>query len=191
MTKKLHLPLILVASAGLAACEPANESGTTDEPTAAEPMEQMSETAIAPIMDAQGNVVGEARITGSDGNLGLALSVTNLPTGMHGVHIHQTGLCDPPDFTSAGGHWNPGDKQHGLDNPQGSHMGDMPNLAVGEDGIGTLTYDLGAGSIEGGANPLLDEDGAAFVVHAGEDDQKTDPSGDSGDRIACGVFARS
>ena len=90
-------------------------------------------------------------------------------------------------FESAGGHWNPGSTQHGLENPKGAHAGDMPNLTAADDGTGSLTFTLKGGTMA----QLLDADGSAFVVHAGQDDQKTDPSGNSGDRIACGVFAAS
>ena len=91
---------------------------------------------------------------------------------------------EPPKFASAGGHWNPAARQHGLDNPQGHHAGDMPNLTVAADGTGKLQYTLAGATLAG----LLDADDSAFVVHAMRDDQKTDPSGMSGDRIACGVF---
>jgi Cu-Zn family superoxide dismutase len=95
-----------------------------------------------------------------------------------------TGKCDPPDFASAGGHWNPTGHQHGMKNPAGPHAGDMPNLDVGSDGRGHLVFTLPGGTYEG----LMDEDGAAIVVHAKPDDLTTDPSGNSGGRIACGVF---
>jgi len=114
----------------------------------------------------------------------LALQVSGLPAGDHGVHIHAVGKCDGPKFESAGAHWNPRDKLHGLENPQGPHAGDMPNLTVGEDGSGIVNATLPGTNVEA----LFDEDGAAVVVHAKKDDQKTDPSGDSADRIACGVL---
>lgn len=120
-----------------------------------------------------------------DGGLRVMVDVIGIPPGDHGVHVHTTGKCDAPDFASAGGHWNPTVKKHGLHNPEGPHAGDMPNLEVESNGRGKLTFMLPAGNFEG----LLDEDGAAFVVHAGPDDLKTDPSGNSGGRIACGVFA--
>jgi Cu-Zn family superoxide dismutase len=141
--------------------------------------------ATAQLKRADGSAAGSAVATVVNGGLSLKVSVTGISPGPHGVHVHMTGKCDAPGFTTAGGHWNPGATQHGLENPQGAHAGDMPNLMVGADGTGTLTYRLGSGTMDG----LLDADGAAFVVHAGPDDQKTDPSGNSGDRIACGVFA--
>ncbi|OJY68711.1 MAG: superoxide dismutase [Sphingobium sp. 66-54] len=140
--------------------------------------------ATAALKTAQGASAGTARVSETAGALTVTLDAEGLPPGDHGVHIHMTGKCDGPKFESAGGHWNPAGMKHGLDNPQGQHAGDMPNLTIGPDGRGSLTYSLKGGTLAG----LLDADGAAFVVHAKKDDQKTDPSGDSGDRIACGVF---
>jgi Cu-Zn family superoxide dismutase len=141
--------------------------------------------ATAALKTAQGAAAGTVKVSEIAGALSVQLNVEGLPPGDHGVHIHMTGKCEGPKFESAGGHWNPTGMKHGLDSPQGQHAGDMPNLVVGADGAGTLTYSLKGGTLAG----LLDADGAAFVVHAKKDDQKTDPSGDSGDRIACGVFA--
>jgi len=172
---------------GLAACgspEQGDEAGA--EPVQPEASASPQQT-VAALRNAEGDSVGSATATESGGALAISLTVQGLPPGEHGVHVHQTGKCDGPKFESAGGHWNPGARQHGLDNPAGHHAGDMPNLAVGEDGTGSLEYTLEGATLSG----LLDADGAAFVVHAGRDDQKTDPSGDSGDRIACGTFAAS
>lgn len=143
-----------------------------------------AQQAVATIQTAQGQLAGVARASAAEGGVRLALSVENLPPGPHGAHVHTAGRCDAPAFESAGGHWNPTNAKHGLENPQGQHAGDMPNLTVGPDGRGTLEYVLKGGSIDG----LFDADGAALVIHAGADDQRTDPSGNSGGRIACGVF---
>jgi Cu-Zn family superoxide dismutase len=140
--------------------------------------------ASATLQTAQGAAAGTVSIAQADGALRVSVKAEGLPPGDHGVHIHMTGKCDAPTFETAGGHWNPTNARHGLDNPQGQHSGDMPNLTIGSDGRGTLDYTLKAGTLAG----LLDTDGAAFVVHAAKDDQKTDPSGASGGRIACGVF---
>ena len=170
---------------GLAACgspEPADEAGagTVQPESSASPQQ-----TVAALQNADGESVGTATATESGGRIAISLTVQDLPPGEHGVHVHQTGQCEAPKFESAGGHWNPTAEQHGLDNPAGQHAGDMPNLTVGEDGSGSLEYTLEGATLSG----LLDADGAAFVVHANRDDQKTDPSGDSGDRIACGTFA--
>ena len=109
---------------------------------------------------------------------------------MHGIHIHAVGRCDPPDFMSAGDHVNPTNRQHGLRNPQGPHAGDLPNLTVEAGGTGTFqaaNVDLTLGA---GANGLFDADGSALVVHADPDDEATEPTGNSGGRIACGVIMR-
>jgi Cu-Zn family superoxide dismutase len=119
-----------------------------------------------------------------DGRLELVVTVRGISPGRHGVHVHTTGACQPT-FAAAGGHWNPGATQHGLDGTDGQHAGDMPNVEVGANGSGSLTYGLAPSATLAG---LLDADGSAFVVHAGEDDQRTDPAGNSGDRLACGVF---
>ncbi len=131
-----------------------------------------------------GAPAGTATIRAMDGGLQIMLALQGLPSGSKGVHVHMTGKCDAPDFTTAGGHWNPASTKHGLENPQGQHAGDMPNIDIGEDGRGTLEYTLKGATMAG----LMDTDGSAIVVHEGTDDQRTDPSGDSGGRIACGVF---
>jgi Cu-Zn family superoxide dismutase len=141
--------------------------------------------AEAVLRDAGGADVGKASVQQADGGLRATIDVTGMPAGMHGVHVHMTGKCEGPDFASAGGHWNPNAHQHGTQNPMGPHGGDLPNLEVGADGRGRLTFMLPAGGTYEG---LLDEDGAAVVVHAKADDLKTDPSGNSGGRVACGVL---
>ena len=141
--------------------------------------------AEAALKTAAGADAGRAVAQEADGGLRVTVEVVGVSPGAHGVHVHTTGKCEAPEFTTAGGHWNPTAHKHGLENPEGPHAGDMPNLTIGADGRGSLTFMLPAGTYEG----LLDEDGAAFVVHAGPDDLKTDPSGNSGGRIACGVFA--
>lgn len=142
-------------------------------------------TATASLKMANGTAAGSATATESADGIAVTVSVNGIPAGPHGVHVHMTGKCEGPKFETAGGHWNPASAQHGLDNPKGSHAGDMPNLTVADDGTGNLNFTLKGATLA----QLLDADGAAFVVHAGQDDQKTDPSGNSGDRIACGVFA--
>ena len=112
----------------------------------------------------------------------LRIAVQGLPPGEHGLHLHAVGRCDGPAFQSAGGHWNPAGRQHGHLNPQGAHAGDLPNLTVSANGRGALNFLVpGAG--------LADADGTALVIHAKPDDYRTDPSGSSGDRIACAVIA--
>lgn len=111
-----------------------------------------------------------------------------VPPGSHGIHIHTVGKCDPPDFASAGGHYNPDGKKHGLDNPEGPRAGDLPLLVVAQDGTGTLETTTNLLTNRPKGKEPFDADGAALVVHASADDQKTDPTGNSGARIACGVI---
>ena len=113
-----------------------------------------------------------------------------LPPGVHAFHIHTVGKCEPPDFTSAGGHLNPGSKQHGKDNPNGPHLGDLPNFEVVADGVGHISYAVPDITLSDGPNSLFHPGGTAIVIHANADDYKTDPTGNAGARIACGVIEK-
>ena len=146
--------------------------------------------AATNLRNAQGQVVGDA-VARRDGNvIKVRLTVRGFTPGTHGLHLHQTGRCDAPDFASAGPHWNPAGRQHGRLNPQGPHLGDLPNLEVRENGTGRVDVDLPVPTgTPADANPLLDADGTAIVIHAAADDERTDPAGNSGARIACGAFA--
>ncbi|MBX3566070.1 MAG: superoxide dismutase family protein [Sphingomonas sp.] len=140
--------------------------------------------AQADLATPDGTPVGTAVAEEIDGDIRVIVEAKGMAEGVHGVHIHAVGKCEGPDFASAGGHWNPTAHQHGKENPMGPHMGDLPNLNLNKDGRGQITFTVKGGTFAG----LMDQDGAALVVHAGEDDYKTDPSGNSGGRIACGVF---
>ena len=182
----LHFAAIPLALA-ISACgsnETAPPAGDEDMATPAATDAAAASVATASLKTSEGADAGTATVSANADGLVLSLRVTGLPPGPHGAHVHTTGKCDAPTFETAGGHWNPADKKHGLENPAGQHAGDMPNLVVAADGAGTLEYTLKGGTAEG----LLGADGAAMVIHANADDQKTDPSGDSGGRIACGVF---
>ena len=145
--------------------------------------------ASASLQAADGAARGSAILVSHPGKLELRVAAIGLPAGVHGIHLHSAGACDGPGFTTAGAHLNPGCKMHGKDNPQGSHLGDLPNLTAAANGKATLTSTL-AGSPADLMSQLFDADGTAVVIHAGPDDYKTDPSGNSGGRIACGVFKR-
>ena len=143
----------------------------------------------ATIVDAKGQTVGTAILTEGPDGVAIAVSVSNLPPGKHGIHIHAAGRCDPPDFQTAGGHFNPFGKEHGLENPEGPHAGDLPVLDVGPDGKGKLEAKVGGLTLANeGLSSRLGPNGTAVVIHAGPDDDVTDPAGGSGARIACGVI---
>jgi len=147
-------------------------------------------TGHASLKDAQGRKVGTARFTSAKAGVRVHVEVTGLSPGKHGIHIHAAGQCEAPDFKSAGGHFNPGERKHGLHNPDGAHAGDLPNLVVAKNGKGKADF-VAKGAVLGkGKGSLFGPDGTAIVIHAGPDDEKTDPSGNSGDRIACGVVVK-
>jgi superoxide dismutase, Cu-Zn family len=167
---------LLAATATLAACAPVKGG-------------RNFLAARGALLNAQGTDVGIATVDRlPDGSMTLVLVTTGIPAGTYGAHVHMVGQCDGPRFTSAGAHWNPTTRQHGRLNPQGSHHGDLPNLVIAPDGRGRLSAAL-PGMFEG-AGGLMDTDGAALVVHARPDDELTDPTGNSGDRIACAVLTR-
>jgi Cu-Zn family superoxide dismutase len=143
--------------------------------------------AYANLADARGADRGRVDIFKDGSGLRLELVARGFAAGTYGMHVHAVGKCDAPKFTTAGPHWNPTGAQHGRENPMGAHHGDLPNLVVEPDTIGRATLQL-VGTRLMGDGAMLDADGAAFVIHAGPDDMKTDPSGNSGDRIACGVI---
>lgn len=143
----------------------------------------------AVVLDGAGATRGEVKLVEHGDGMDLKLTVRGLPAGQHGVHLHMVGSCNAPNFASAGGHLNPHGRMHGSLNPQGSHFGDLPNLAVGRSGRGSLTARL-AGARAELWQSMFDGDGTALVVHATADDYRTDPTGNSGGRIACGVITR-
>jgi Cu-Zn family superoxide dismutase len=142
--------------------------------------------ASAAMQDSAGRSLGTLMVEEKGQGLSISGHLTGLPAGVHGIHLHAVGRCEPP-FQSAGGHWNPTGKQHGFDNPKGPHAGDFRNIKVGSDGSVHVQVMESGGKL----SELLDADGAAVIIHAGPDDYRTDPAGNSGARIACGVVQRS
>lgn len=145
--------------------------------------------AKAELKDATGKSVGTVTITETPHGALLHATLMGLPPGTHAFHIHTTGTCEPP-FTSAGGHFNPAAKQHGIANPQGMHAGDLPNIEVGADGKATFDAFAMGVTMGMGADGLFKTGGTAIVVHGGADDYKGDPAGNAGPRIACGVVTK-
>ena len=141
--------------------------------------------------NASGAQIGVLRLEATDAGVRITGRLSGLAAGAHGIHFHQVGRCEGPAFTSAGAHFNPTGAQHGLSNPNGPHAGDLPNIGstAGMETVVDITTSRATLSDEG-QNALFDTDGAALVVHAAADDQRTDPSGNSGARIACGVVER-
>lgn len=143
--------------------------------------------AHSTLVNGAGIPVGAATIESIGSSVYLKANVSGQTPGVHGIHLHMTGKCEGPSFTSAGGHLNPDAHQHGTLNLTGSHLGDLPNIEIAADGSGSMKAPLSTAQ-EPLVAALFDTDGAAVVLHAGPDDYKTDPSGNSGGRIACGVM---
>jgi Cu-Zn family superoxide dismutase len=147
--------------------------------------------AVADLKNALGQAVGRATFTEVAGGVRLVVDVRAFQPGDRGIHVHAVGRCDPPAFTSAGGHFNPLDRRHGLASPGGPHAGDLPGIAVGADGRGHLDVVTDRLSLGAGPTSIFDADGSALVVHDRPDDQRTEPTGNSGGRAACGVVVRN
>jgi superoxide dismutase, Cu-Zn family len=142
---------------------------------------------ITEVRRADGTLAARAMVWPTTLGIEVRVQAAGLPAGHYGVHLHAAGRCEGPAFESAGPHWNPTARQHGKLSAQGPHLGDLDNLDVDETGAGRLEFRVANGPISG-ADGLLDADGAAVVIHANPDDYRTDPSGNSGARIACGVL---
>jgi Cu-Zn family superoxide dismutase len=161
--------LMLFAMAILASCE------TVKEPEGGTPM---------PLINSSGQTIGTVRAWQTAGGISFHVTASGLPHGVHGIHVHPIGRCDPPDFATAGTHWNPTNKQHGLNNPQGPHAGDMPNVEVAANGVLDQTVVLPNATMA----QLLDADGSSVMIHANADDYVSQPAGNSGPKIACAII---
>ena len=188
MNRSAVLAAFVTCGAVFGACSREADAPADDSLAAnvAEVSPPVSEITIA---GAGGASLGTIGVSQGAAGVTITLAATGMPAGVHGVHLHEKGQCEGPKFESAGGHWNPAGKQHGRDNPQGAHLGDFANLDIPASGSASASFSIPGAAMRGGATPLADADGTAVVVHAKADDYKTDPSGASGDRIACAVVA--
>lgn len=145
------------------------------------------ESTTVSVRDADGALVSELTLSDAGNGVAITGTVTGISPGPHAIHFHEVGECTPP-FESAGGHFNPGGHAHGILNPEGHHAGDLPNIVMPEEGEGSIQiFAAGVTLAADGDDSLRGGDGTAIVIHAGPDDYRTDPAGESGDRIACGV----
>ena len=180
--------VLAVTSVLVVACAPKGDGTAKDSaaaPAAATADSGKAATITAAMKDSTGKDLGTLTLSDTPDGIMIMGSLTGLPKGDHGIHLHTTGSCSP-NFAAAGGHWNPTNKEHGKDNPKGPHMGDMLNITVGADGTWNSMVTSPGGTLKG-ANALMDADGAAVVIHAKADDYKSQPAGNAGDRLACGV----
>jgi Cu-Zn family superoxide dismutase len=142
------------------------------------------------ILNATGKKIGSATLVETRSGVKISLTASDLTPGVHAVHIHEKGSCEGPDFKSAGGHFNPEKKAHGMENPQGHHAGDLKNITVGQDGsVKTDLLDRDVTLRPNGPHSLVQAQGAALVIHEKADDEKSDPAGNAGGRVACGVIS--
>ncbi|MGN7386374.1 superoxide dismutase family protein [Sporosarcina sp. SAFN-015] len=181
MKKKLVTALLISVILVVAGCGKANQK----MPVSGDKMEAI----VSPILNTEGKEIGEVTLVQETEGVMINVQAEDLSPGTHGIHIHETGVCTPPDFTSAGAHFNPTGKEHGFENPKGFHLGDLPNIEVAEDGKVSMSMTTGEITLKKGQeNSILDKDGSAIVIHEKADDYKTDPAGNSGARIACAAI---
>lgn len=186
------LLLLTVGSVGCSTSEEATAPEDTNTPEETTPEETASHEAVANLTDGEGNDVGQAQITEDENGVQIHLTAKNLSPGEHGFHIHETGKCEAPDFKSAGGHFNPEGKKHGKQNPEGAHAGDLDNITVDQDGNVDVTLTADGVTLDPEAShSLFKSGGTALVIHEKADDMKSDPAGNAGDRIACGVIEQA
>ncbi|GGF26496.1 hypothetical protein GCM10010954_26920 [Halobacillus andaensis] len=202
MKKWLYLMAVITLLFFIAACgedneqtdapdtgdnQTSTEQGANSDETEESEEDGESEMVTVSMMDGEGEEIGEAELIEQDSGVLIYLEASKLPEGERGFHIHESGLCEGPDFKSAGDHFNPTNVSHGTESEDGPHAGDLPNLEVEEDG--SVEQEITAEEVtlaSGEDHSLLDEDGTALVVHGEADDNESQPAGDAGDRIACG-----
>ena len=196
MKRIISITILLMLALLLGACGQSRHDADQNPSTEASALEDVqgekageTNTVTVEMIDRNGEKIGVATLKQEEKGVNVAVDVSGLSKGTHGFHIHEKGVCEPPDFESAGGHFNPTDMKHGFDNPDGPHAGDLPNLEVGEDGQVQESFVNEMVTLKKGeTNSLLRDGGTSLVIHADPDDNISQPSGDSGARIACGVI---
>ncbi|MHA6252321.1 superoxide dismutase family protein [Oceanobacillus sp. CAU 1775] len=143
------------------------------------------------VRDTAGDSLGTATFTEHPEGVQIKLELEGIPPGPHGIHVHENPKCDPPDFTSAGEHFDPGDMEHGLMNPKGPHLGDLPNIEADDSGKVDVELILAEATLLDGKNSITKGEGTSLIIHESADDGFSQPSGNSGPRIACGVISNS
>jgi Cu-Zn family superoxide dismutase len=181
LASTLALPLAATAAAAAPRSAPPRVATLRTAPPPA---------GVAILRNADGQQVGRATFDPEKGGVKVQLEVAGLKPGLHGIHLHAVGKCDGPDFQTAGGHFDPAGKHHGLRARGGAHAGDLPNLRVGPDGKAKATFTARGVTLDESLRSLLGPDGASIVIHEGRDDQRSDPAGNSGARVVCGVVER-
>ncbi|TCP69715.1 superoxide dismutase family protein [Baia soyae] len=166
-------------------------AGCNDSTPTMKQLPTSSEKAQAEIINSKGATIGKAEFWQEQDYVMARVTVKDLPEGPHGIHVHTVGKCDVPTFETAGAHLNPAEKKHGIENAAGPHAGDLPNLEINDNGEGMAEFALENVTLKGNqGNSLFHPGGTAIVIHKDKDDYKTDPSGNSGARIACGVIQK-
>lgn len=183
----LATPALAQKATPAAVREKTVDAAKKDDKPAPAPEAKPGETAKAALKDAKGQSLGDVMLEQTPHGVLIKGTLSNLPAGAHAIHIHETGKCDAPDFKTAGGHFNPTKKTHGMMSPGGKHEGDLPNITVTADGKAQFEFFANEGLT---VQSLMDADGSAIVVHAQGDDYKTDPAGNAGGRVGCGVVTK-
>ena len=194
MKRGIFLLLLVTLIVGLAACgdneeedDMNNQTNANQENTESDNQDDEDQAIDVDLENDDGESVGTVTLEEESEGVEVTLEGENLPKGMHAFHIHESGQCEAPDFDSAGGHFNPEDDNHGYDDSDGPHLGDMPNIAVGEDGEVTQSFLVKDVTLdEDGDHSLLADGGTSLIIHEGADDGESQPSGDAGDMIVCG-----
>jgi superoxide dismutase, Cu-Zn family len=183
MTKTLSIATIFVSLLAGSALADDKAKAPEKKPPAAKPI-------TVKLSDANGKSVGTAKLAPDPGGVKITLAVKGLPPGEHAIHVHEAAKCEGPEFKTAGGHFNPEKKKHGLESPDGAHAGDIPNITVDDKGASKASVVAPGITLDDGPHSVFSNGGTALVIHEKVDDLKTDPTGNAGGRIACAVIAK-